>query len=138
MDTFESRNSLAHYGVKGMKWGVRRRRKSDVSRRTARLQRAVQEQKKVVKSWQDTSAIKDKKGRTLLSEKDVKSVRDASQKRLEKMEYKAMISQRRDQINRGESAFGRLYNKLTGADKIQAEIELDMEKRAKVNKAWRD
>ena len=151
-------NQIYHHGVKGMKWGRRRYQNPDGtltpdgknryggssegsvkdSRRTKRLAKAVDRQKKVVESWQDTSEIKDKKGKTLYSKREVKEIRDAAVERLKKLEYKHMISQKRDQINAGESAFGRAYNKLTGADKYQAEIEYNIEKSAKVNKAWRD
>lgn len=166
-----SRNEdeLAHYGVKGMKWGHRKSIVGDgkpkmpfgaiggpkqpkmpsgalggpkqpnmPSGRTARLQRKVDKQTKVAKSWDDTRAIKDKKGKTIYSESEVKEIRDAAYSKLNKLNYKLAISQKRDQINKGASAASKIWNKITGADKIQAEIEYDIEKRGRVNKAWRD
>jgi hypothetical protein len=45
------------------------------SRRTRRLEKAVQRQEKVAKSWDDASAITDKKGNTLYSKAEVKEIR---------------------------------------------------------------
>ena len=168
---------LYHYGVKGMKWGVRKAaqaheartaardkarqekvktavtkykdaaqaheartaaRVKGVSRRTQRLEKAVQRQEKVAKSWDDQSAITDKKGRTLMSKAEVKEIRDAAYSKLEKQKVKLIKSQMADQIQAGSSVVGRMYNSLTGAHRTQAEIEYDINKRAKVNKAWRD
>lgn len=138
----ENRYELYHHGVKGMKWGVRKAKAptADIkpSRGTKRLQKAIDRQQKVVESWKDTTPVKDGFGRTLFTAKDCKDIADGAAKRLAKLQYKLLVSQRADQINAGESAVGRIYNKITGADKIQAEIELDIEKRGKVNKAWRD
>lgn len=141
---YNNEHELYHYGVKGMKWGVRKNRANadapvTPSRRTLRLQKAVDRQKKVVDSWKDTTPIKGTLGYgEILSRKDCEDIAEAAAKRLAKLEYKHLVSQRADKINAGESAVGRIYNKITGADTIQAEIELDIEKRAKVNKAWRD
>ena len=52
--------------------------------------------------------------------------------KIEKQNYKDTIKKMAKEINAGESAVGRIYNKLTGADKIQAELKYDeMQKRAK-------
>lgn len=106
--------------------------------RTKRLEKAVQRQEKVAKSWDDASAIKDKKGNTLMSKAEVKEIRDAAYSKLEKQKVKLVKSQMADQIQAGSSIVGRLYNNVTGAHRIQADIEYDINKRAKVNKAWRD
>lgn len=100
-------------------------------RRTIRLEQAVKKQQKIYDSWKDNSPIKDKNGTTILSKKDCKDVADRAKKRLEKLEYKLAIQQRADQINKGASAIGRAYNKITGADRIQAETEFDMKKERK-------
>lgn len=134
-------NELKHYGVPGMKWGVRKTQPTadiPASRRTRRLEQKTARQRTVVESWKDSSPIKDSRGRTIYSRDDVKDIYEGAKRRLEKLEYKLAISKKRDQINAGSSAVGRLWNKITEADKLQAEIEYDIEKRARVNKAWRD
>ena len=109
-----------------------------ITKLEAKMDDKINRQREVVESWKDKSAIKDKKGNTIFSQDEVAQIRDGAIKRLEKLEYKKALREKMDQINAGESVAGRIYNKLTGADKIQAEIELDIEKRSKVNKAWRD
>lgn len=135
-------DELYHYGVIGMKWGRRKSGSSTSgiveSRRTSRLQKKVNHQKKVVESWKDASPIKDKSGNVIYSKKDIKDIHDAALNRLSKLEVKLVKSQMRDKINAGSSAVGRAFNKITGADKYQAEIEYDLNKRSKVNSAWRD
>lgn len=108
------------------------------SRRTVRLEKAVKRQQEVVDSWKDSSPIKDKKGNVLYSKQDCIDIANAAKDKLGKLQYKLAIQQRADQINRGASAVGRAYNKITGADRMQAEIEYDIEKRSRVNKAWKD
>jgi hypothetical protein len=138
MWSYNYTDELYHYGVPGMKWGHRKAVTPGESFRTRRLKKAVARQEEVVKSWKDASPITDKKGKTLYSAKEVKEMSEATVNRLNKLNHKLLVSQKADQINAGASVVGKIYNKVTGAHKMQAEIELDMEKRAKVNKAWRD
>lgn len=67
-----------------------------------------------------------------------KAKADKALAKMEKTKYKDAIKQYRKEINAGESTVGKLYNKLTSADKYQAEIRYDMEQRSKVNKNWRN
>lgn len=134
-----AQNELYHYGVKGMKWGQRKAvDPADVkaSRRTRRLAKALDRQRNVAKSWDDAGAITDKRGKTIYSKSEVKEIRDAAYERVKKMEVKLLKSQMRDQINAGESAVGRLYNKVTGADKYEADMLYDLNKRSRVNKKY--
>lgn len=59
-------------------------------------------------------------------------------KQAHKESYKKAVKERAAQINKGASTVGRLYNNLTGAHKIQAEIELDIERRGRSNRNRRD
>lgn len=58
--------------------------------------------------------------------------------KMEKQKYKDAVNSRAKEIQKGASLAGRLYNSITGAHKYQAQMEIDMDRRAQVNKAWRD
>ena len=62
-------------------------------------------------------------------ERKAKKAADKAKKSIEKAEYKAFIQEKTKEINAGESAVGRIYNKITGSDKLQAKIAYDLEKR---------
>lgn len=173
---------LYHHGVKGMKWGVRKKSNSYATRAVrghAGPGRYIGEKRKIAGAKKDLEILNsgghlsvgltkkrqaalDARDRKLLNEtlakepgvskrtarlqakvEKQKKIVDArkdipSMERLAKLEYKTAISQKRDQINAGASAVGRLWNKLTDADKYQAEIEYALERQARIDKARRD
>ena len=159
-NTIPNPDELYHYGVKGMKWGVRKKKlaykqakraynraflKADTLRTQAysfsKAKRAANE-----KRWGDVydkaqalnkaeAEYKSAKKKFKATEREQRTAERALAK-MEKTKYKETIKKYAAEINAGESAVGRIYNKITGADKIQAEIRYDMEKRAKVNRKW--
>lgn len=156
---------LCHYGVLGMKWGKRKVRYTSgdpVYNAKQKMLTAKNNKKKANKQFD--RAYRDRNSWILNSQFDKKSNQQrqkaldkaaskASQadnaykkakkayklvKKYEKQKYKDTINKYKKEINKAESLVGRVYNKLTGSDRYQAEIKYDMEKRAKVNKKWRD
>ena len=69
----------------------------------------------------------DKKNR----ERAEKYLNDKMNAKMEKQKYKETIKQYRKEINDGESFVGKVYNKLTDADKFQAEIRYAEEHKKK-------
>lgn len=130
---------LYHHGVKGMKWGVRKAKKLQSKAKTAR---------ESAKEWDEMAKYARQQGnkkKALKYQKNAKRDRDDAKEldsraddAIAKQKYKDAVKKRSKQILKGKSAVGKILSVVTDSHKIQAEIELDIEKRAKVNKAWRD
>lgn len=145
-------NELYHYGVPGMKWGVRRATKQSSAVTSAKQAKKAASkaynkaynkarsysgrhlisqyviQKNKVKSdnlWQDVinkAADLDK------ANKDYKKQAYKAIKKIEKQQYKDFVKKRSKEIKAGESAVGKIYDTLTDAHKYQARIEYGMKK----------
>lgn len=104
-----------------------RRAEGYESKRTKRLKEELSDIDADTKDLQRYSkdGLKNKKGKTIWSADDVKSMLDTNEKWRKETEVKLLKSQYRDKINAGASAVGRAYNKLTGADKYEADIWYD-------------
>ena len=141
---------LYHVGVKGMKWGVRKKQPISGGNNLARKKQAYKDAKKAYskaynsaynysgrhaisqfvsktaknesnKRWDEAT----KKAKQLeTAQKQYKAEKKAQKalKKLEKQKYKETIKKYRKEIQAGESVAGRIYNRLTDADKYQAEL----------------
>lgn len=165
MDYIIVNGELYHHGVKGMKWGVRRNldiKKSaykkakveydksfDYAYKRNRPISITKKSRQANKDrWDDAIKKKDLMDKAKYEYKVAKkqyknearniAITEKNLKKLEKQEYKTFVEKRSKEILAGESAFGKAYAKLTGSHKYQAQMEYDMNKRAKVNAAWRD
>ena len=58
-----------------------------------------------------------------------KAKADRALKKLEKQQFKEAVKQRAKEIQKGESIAGKVWNALTDGHKIQAEIEVGLERR---------
>lgn len=156
---------LYHYGVKGMKWGVRRtldakkasykKAKKEYNkafnqaynknrpyslskkRREATAERWADARDKAVKLKTAKTEYKDAK-KAYKADERAKAKAAKALKKMEKQQYKEAIKKRSKEILKGESAMGKVWDVLTDAHVYQAKIEYDIDKRAKTNKAWRD
>lgn len=138
-------NELKHYGVPGMKWGVRKAkyttvrqayknaRVKEVEARKQEIQnskgkgmtarRAIKNAKKAGEAarWQ---SIKDDKA----ANKQARAAKRALAK-MEKAKYKDFVNQRSKEILAGESVAGKIWDVVTNGHKYQAQIEYNIDKR---------
>lgn len=147
---------LYHHGVKGMKWGVRKKRISDVdvaksSYRSAKkaynksfnkaYNRAVAAYSPFKKHrqandarWEDAANKAEALNKAKSTYKKVKATAKAKAKaeramaKMEKQKQKDFIKTRSKEILKGESTLAKMWDVTTGAHKIQAEIEYNTRK----------
>lgn len=137
-------NELTHHGVKGMKWGVRRAKKTISALKTRRnalkgfAQDSYNSNKTVIgKAYDKITGAHKLHAKVLYSDASKKEriaraeqyVKDQLAAKAAKNERISSIKKMQKEINKGESFVGKAYNKLTGADRIQAELMYDSRKR---------
>lgn len=139
-------NELRHYGVLGMKWGVRKDKYLRKMRlRKARKKREAAKKKEEAKAARQEKAAKSvakNSKRGAISQMSDEQIRDAIQRiRLEK-ELEALMSEpkKTSSIGKGASAVGRVLAKA-GAEGLTAAVKTTAPKLAEhyfVQKGWID
>lgn len=146
-----SNGELYHHGVKGMKWGIRKRRDGDVATARKAYKTAKKEYNKSFNKaydraaaayspikkhreandarWEDAAnkaeALRKAKGVYKKAKATAKEKAKAERAlaKIEKQRQKDFVKTRSKEILKGESAVNRMLDIYTGAHKIQAEIE---------------
>ena len=125
-------NELYHYGVKGMKWGVRRAKKTMSTLKTRRnamkgyAQDAYNSNKTGIGRAYDklTGAHKIQAEMKYASASKKERAARAKQYEADKsIQKNAMKGYAQDAYNSNKTGIGKAYDKLTGAHKIQAEMK---------------
>ena len=145
---------LYHHGVKGMKWGVRKKTDSNVSSARSAYKTAKKEYNKSFNRaynraaaayspikkhrqandarWQDAANKAEALNKAKTTYKKAKATAEAKAKaeraltKIERQKQKEFVKTRSKEILKGESALAKIWDVTTGAHKIQAEIEYNL------------
>ena len=90
-----------------------------------RWQDAVDKAQAAGKAKAEYKAVK----KAFKADAKAKAKADRALKKMEKQQYKEAVKQRAKEIQKGESIAGKVWNALTDGHKIQAEIEVGLERR---------
>ena len=151
-EELELRNALAHHGILGMKWGIRRYQDEKGNYTSAGKKRYIKDKtsgiQKDIDSFKSVkNGIKDKKGRQLLTKEDVDS--SVAGLKAQKAKQEAKLSRKWD-INKVYTDFDRsatsaekfVYNEATRKRAAKFVVDKNMSmtdalKKAK-GEAWRN
>lgn len=142
-----SSDELYHHGVKGMKWGVRKKKYVTVRQASKNASKAYKDSFKEDKARSKSLREQGEKGITVRqatknankARKDSvindvtynKGLRQQKKmlKKVEKMERKEFIKKRSKEILAGENFLGKVWDITTDGHKLQAELEYNLDKR---------
>ena len=157
-------NSLMHYGVPGMKWGHkkakavpsntadawRRMKLAKYNKQSAnkKFDKAYRHDNSIIRKLQFDKADNKRSAKDLSdaarkadkADRDYKKAKKAYKvtKKAEKQKIKDIKAKYSKDYLNDKSRVGKVISRMLGTDKIYADIMYDMDKRAKVNKKWRD
>ena len=135
-------NELKHYGVLGMRWGVRKDGKSYISTYSANKKAKLAAMKSRVRDYE--SSINGNKVSVAKSNANARKARQQSlessraynkqlreARKMMAMERREAIKKYRKEINAGASFMDKVVNRLTGADLLEADLRYETERRNK-------
>jgi hypothetical protein len=114
---------LAHFGVLGMHWGVRRR--EGESWRTAHLRTASKVADRDIKSF-PKGPIKTKDGKVVLTRKDVDDILKDLMRERKKIKVNLIKSQYRDDYMKGKNFVQKLSTRILNTDKYYGDMMYEM------------
>ena len=91
----------------------------------ARWENAIDKADALNKAHAEYKAVK----KAFKADAKAKAKADRALKKMEKQQYKEAVKQRSKEILKGKSAVGKVWDVLTDGHKIQAEIEVNLERR---------
>lgn len=100
---------LVHYGVLGMKWGVRKNRRTSISKKVKSIIRKSKSKKKVAAELEKkTTKIDSKKKKSSISDLDDEALRRAVQRLTMEKQYKTLMAER----NAGKNKTSAILKKI--------------------------